>query len=127
MKNIIKRIFPDSLVLNDNFYETTGYLYERMFASAKEDDFNFYLEYLRRTEGPVLDLAAGTGRLSLHYAKKGFNITAVEVSPKMVEIFRKKLNFQKNQLQGKIHIIRGDISRFYLKKKGEKFTSTCIQ
>lgn len=116
MKNIIKKIFPDSLVLHDDFYETTGDLYERMFASVKEDDFNFYLQYLRKTGSPVLDLAAGTGRLSLYFADKGFNIVALEVSPKMVDIFRKKLSMQ-NNLAGRIHIIRGDISRFCFKKR----------
>lgn len=116
MKDFIKRIFPDSLILRDDFYETTGVLYERMFASIKEDDFNFYLEYIRKTEGPVLDLAAGTGRLSLFYAGKGFDIIAVEVSGKMVEIFRKKLSLTKN-LPGKVHVIQGNVNKFYFKKK----------
>ena len=58
MKNFIRKIFPEKLTLKDDFYETTGDLYDRMFASFKSDDFAFYYDYAKRIRGNILDLAA---------------------------------------------------------------------
>ncbi|MFC1726525.1 class I SAM-dependent DNA methyltransferase [candidate division KSB1 bacterium] len=117
MKNFIKKIFPDRLVLKDDFYETTGDLYDRMFASFKSDDFSFYYEYAKRIRGNILDLASGTGRLGMFFSKKGFNVTALEISPTMVKIFRKKYLRSKQKDDGEINIVRGDISDFHFKNK----------
>jgi len=117
MKNIIKKLLPDNLVLKDDFYEKTGELYDKMFASVKEDDFNFYLNFTPKIRNNILDLAAGTGRLSFFFAKHGFDVTALEISPKMTEIFNNKLKSDDYLTLGKIFLIRADMSNFYLKKK----------
>jgi len=38
----------------------------------------------------ILDIGAGTGRLSLGFAKRGAKVTALDISPKMLEVVRRK-------------------------------------
>jgi SAM-dependent methyltransferase len=47
-------------------------------------DLPFYLELAARAEGPVLDIATGTGRVALALAEAGHEVTAVDVSPAMI-------------------------------------------
>ena len=42
------------------------------------------------TSGPVLDLGAGAGRVSLWFQKRGFDVTAVDNSPLAVHVCRKR-------------------------------------
>ncbi len=48
-------------------------------------DIPFYVALAAQTDGPVLDVAAGTGRIALALAAAGHEVTAVDVSPAMVE------------------------------------------
>jgi 2-polyprenyl-3-methyl-5-hydroxy-6-metoxy-1,4-benzoquinol methylase len=43
-------------------------------------DVPFFLEELKTTSGPVLELMAGTGRLSLPLAEAGARLTCVDIS-----------------------------------------------
>jgi SAM-dependent methyltransferase len=49
-------------------------------------DLPFYLELAARAEGPVLDIATGTGRVALALAEAGHQVTAVDVSPAMIAL-----------------------------------------
>lgn len=48
-------------------------------------DIPFYLALAERADGPVLDVATGTGRIALALAEAGHEVTGVDVSPVMVE------------------------------------------
>ena len=39
----------------------------------------------------ILDIGAGAGEYSLHFAKQGYNVTAVELSPANIAAFEKKI------------------------------------
>lgn len=47
-------------------------------------DLPFYLALAEQAEGPVLDVATGTGRVALALASAGHDVTAVDVSPAML-------------------------------------------
>src|SRR6185369_13609844 len=40
----------------------------------------------------VLDLGCGTGDDSIHFAERGLNVTAIDVSPEMISALRRKQN-----------------------------------
>ncbi|HYM83246.1 MAG TPA: methyltransferase domain-containing protein, partial [Candidatus Dormibacteraeota bacterium] len=48
-------------------------------------DLDLYLALAARTGGPVLELAAGTGRIAVPLALGGHDVTAVDVDPAMIE------------------------------------------
>jgi len=54
-------------------------------------DVPFYLEQAARTNGPVLELMAGTGRVSLPLIKAGVDLTCVDYSADMLDVLRRKL------------------------------------
>lgn len=54
-------------------------------------DIPFFLGEAGSTSGEVLELMAGTGRVSLALARAGARLTCVDRSPKMLEVLRRKL------------------------------------
>jgi len=53
-------------------------------------DIPFYVEEARRSGGPVLELACGTGRLTIPIAQAGVEIVGLDVSPSMLAHARSK-------------------------------------
>lgn len=54
------------------------------------EDLDAYLLLAERFGGPVLDVGCGTGRVALHLAGEGFDLTGVEPSSAMLDIARTK-------------------------------------
>jgi ubiquinone/menaquinone biosynthesis C-methylase UbiE len=81
---------------------------------------DFYVEYANQTNGPILELASGTGRVSLYIAEKtNRQIQCIELSKYMVERFKHKLQTTHQHLRNKINICVGDMASFNLNKKFE--------
>lgn len=56
-----------------------------------ELDIPFFLKEARKAQGPVLELTAGTGRVSLPLLRAGIDLTCVDSSAAMLDVFRGKL------------------------------------
>lgn len=50
----------------------------------------FYAALARETGGPVLEIACGTGRVTIPIARQGFAVTGLDVVPGMLEVARSK-------------------------------------
>lgn len=68
-------------------YEGKAEVYD-LFADTF--DLPFYLQYARKKGSPILDIAAGTGRVAFELAHNGFEVTALEKSPSMLAVARRK-------------------------------------
>ncbi len=81
------------------------------------DDVRFCVEMARSVGGPVLELGAGTGRVTLPLARTGLVVTGLETSRLMLQRARMKAE----QLSSKLHVewVEGDITNFSL--GGRKF------
>jgi SAM-dependent methyltransferase len=53
-------------------------------------EISFYRRYALRAEGPVLEVACGTGRITLPLARDGVDVTGLDVSRPMIEHARRK-------------------------------------
>lgn len=59
-------------------------LYDLDLLADDPGDLDLYLALARRTGGPILELAAGTGRITVPLAEAGFDVTAVDLDPAML-------------------------------------------
>jgi SAM-dependent methyltransferase len=64
-------------------YDPLSDLYDLEY--THDYDIAFWLSLAEREAGPVVEWGAGTGRISVRLAAAGHDVTAVEVSAKMVE------------------------------------------
>jgi SAM-dependent methyltransferase len=53
-------------------------------------DLDLYQAMAERADGPVLELAAGTGRLAIPLAEAGHRVTAVDLDPAMLDRARRR-------------------------------------
>ncbi|MFQ5630951.1 MAG: class I SAM-dependent DNA methyltransferase [bacterium] len=78
-------------------------------------DVEFYLEYAQQCGSPILELACGTGRLTIPLAKAGHEIYGVDLSENMLAHCRGKIEV--NHLGERIHLFRDNMTRFDLPRK----------
>ena len=68
-------------------YDSIARLYDPWSASVTED-VEFYVEEARASGGPIVELACGTGRISVPVAKAGIQVIGVDGSAAMLEVAR---------------------------------------
>lgn len=83
------------------------------FNQPYQDDLKFYLAEARKARGPVLELACGTGRLTIPLRKKGMEITGLDFAAPMLARARAKAA----AAGVKIDFLGGDARKFRLGKK----------
>ncbi len=71
-------------------------------------DLDLYLALADRADGPVLELAAGTGRLAVPLAAAGHRVTAVDIDPAMTERGRARAAAA-GIANGRLDWVRGDL------------------
>lgn len=70
-------------------YSRVAHLYDTYVQT--EVDIPFFVKEAQKAEGPVLELMAGTGRVSLPLLRMGIDLTCVDSSEAMLDVFREKL------------------------------------
>ena len=101
--------------MNDhvNFYSDAQRYDLVMGAYASGDPLNFYRRQVARYGEPVLELACGSGRLTIPLANEGLNITGMDISQDMLNLAKLKAS------TGGVNIrfIQGDMRSFDLEEK----------
>lgn len=93
--------------MTEPFY-LQGIHYDAMFPHT--EDIEFYKEVVQQSGSPVLELACGTGRVTIPLAKAGFQVTGLDNSESMLERARAKAI-------PKVEFILGDMRDFSLDQK----------
>jgi SAM-dependent methyltransferase len=102
---------------SDTLYSVDAQYYDLDNRPGLLADIPFYLDYATASPGPILELACGTGRLTLPLAGAGHEIWALEYSTAMIRILELKKNHLPPGAAGKIHLIHGDMTRFQLNRQ----------
>ncbi len=57
-----------------------------LYVGHRQIDLPFYLEYAKEAKTPVLEIGAGTGRLTLPMAREGVSVVALDISSSILAI-----------------------------------------
>ena len=91
--------------------------YDVAFGITGEAEGEWYRGKANASGGPILDLACGTGRLALLLARDGFQVTGIDQSVGMLNLFKEKRNAQPPEVRQRIHIENLSMSAFRLGRK----------
>lgn len=90
-------------------YDALARYYELEYVDY-DQDVDFYLQLLRRTGGPFLDLACGTGRVALAVAEAGYPAVGLDASDAM-------LGFARAKAAAGLELVQGDMRDFDLGRR----------
>src|SRR3984957_5116697 len=99
-------------------YSVTAKHYDAAYA-VKQDlvDLPFYLDLAKRSGGPVLEIACGTGRVLLPIARQGIAIDGVDNSLPMLSVLKSHIESGPPQVRRRVTLHNGDMRDFRLNKK----------
>jgi ubiquinone/menaquinone biosynthesis C-methylase UbiE len=92
-------------------------LYDLVTPSTLQGDVEWYCGQARASGGPVLELGAGTGRVTLAIAAAGISIYALDSSEAMLDSLRSKLEAQSREVKSRVRVVSGDMRTFDLGKR----------
>jgi SAM-dependent methyltransferase len=79
-------------------------------------DVDLYFSLARRTGGPILELAVGTGRVAIPLAQAGFDLIGVDIDPAMLDRARERAAIDRPE--GRLQLVEGDIQGLRLPAAG---------
>ncbi|HEX7319228.1 MAG TPA: class I SAM-dependent methyltransferase [bacterium] len=80
-------------------------------------DIPFYVAYVKKCRGEVLELACGTGRVLIPIARAGARITGLDISREMLGIARTKVDHLGKAIQKRVNLVQGDMTDFRFHRK----------
>ncbi len=78
-----------------------------LICDKQKEDVHFWLEMAEIYGGPILELGAGTGRITHHLLEKGFQVTALDKAPKFLKVLRSRYGHYPN-----LDIVQDDMQKF---------------
>ena len=121
---LVKRNWFDSSGRN-NCYLNAAHLYDLEQNDVSNADIPFYLDYAVRAKGKVLELACGTGRVSLKLAETGCQVTGLDLSESMLNVFYDKLAQAASDIRDRISLHSGSMSNFTLNEAFSLIIAPC--
>ena len=94
--------------------------YDRILSG---EDIPFYIDYSRYSNGRTLELGCGTGRVLIPTAQAGYPITGLDLSTYMLDICRKKLSAQTEEVRDRTRLIQASMTDF---NTGETYSLVTI-
>ena len=97
-----------------NLFRVAAGLYDLDQRNITKDDISFYLEYASKLPGSILELACGTGRVTIPLANEGYNICGIDLSKEMLDQLKVKMENLQEEVKQRIHITQADMTNFEL-------------
>lgn len=96
-------------------YEDPAY-YTKTYKN-RTDDVRYYTDLAVESGGPILEYGCGNGRIAIPIARRGVDITGVDLSAPMLADFKRRLAAEPEDVRRHAHLRRGDMRTARLGKK----------
>ena len=83
----------------------------------KEDDLDFYLDLAQEIGSPVLEIGAGSGRITIPLAEEGQTVWGVDNSSQMLDRCAQHINQIPQNIVRNINLVHADMRNFSLDTK----------
>jgi SAM-dependent methyltransferase len=103
--------------MEQNNYNHIARFYDMDDRKMLKDDIVFYMKHAERIEGEILEIACGTGRVTIPLARAGFKVTGFDLSLDMVREFETKLIKETEEVQERVTLFQADMTQFKLDQK----------
>ncbi|MEU7229366.1 daptide-type RiPP biosynthesis methyltransferase [Streptomyces chrestomyceticus] len=100
-----------------DLYDKAGAPVYHDLAGQDTHEVRELLTLVRAVPGPVLDLAAGSGRLTMPLLASGRDVTALEISGSMLKLLDARLAGAPEALRNRCTTVQADMSDFALGRK----------
>lgn len=97
-------------------YERFGWDYEAFNPTDPRAEA-WYLRHAREVGSPILEVACGTGRLALLLAEHGFEVTGVDLSPRMLARAEELRAAEPPDVRARVTFTEGDMGEFDLGRR----------
>jgi len=97
-------------------YDIWAEIYDLQF-EGYEEDISFYVGEAERATPPVLELACGTGRVTIPIAQAGVEVVGLDSSPEMLAVAQKKVARLSPEVRERIRLLEGDMRDFSLDER----------
>ncbi len=77
--------------------------------SVDPGDLDLYLALAGRTDRPIVELAVGSGRVSIPLAEAGHRVTGIDLDPAMLARARARAADAGQGIEGRLSLVRGDL------------------
>jgi SAM-dependent methyltransferase len=104
-------------------YEQIAELYDHVVPYRNRPDVDFWVEAASESGGPVLEIGCGTGRVLIPTARAGTEVTGLDLSPRMLEVCRNKLQRESAEVQARVRLVEADMRDFALEQRFELVTT----
>ncbi|MFE5546785.1 daptide-type RiPP biosynthesis methyltransferase [Streptomyces sp. NPDC056534] len=105
---------PDAVVCD--MYDPRGSVVYDDFTSMNSHEVHEVLRMVRATQGRILELAAGSGRVTLPLLTLGREVVAVDLSDSMLRLLSERISRLPQKMQQLCSPVRGDITSYELKE-----------
>jgi SAM-dependent methyltransferase len=95
-------------------YAFVAEFYDYVVPYGNRSDVSFLSDLARRQGGAVLELGCGTGRVLIPTAREGLEIVGLDLSAMMLDICRKKLATETEDVRSRVLLVQGDMRSFDL-------------
>jgi SAM-dependent methyltransferase len=104
-------------------YAFVADLYDHVGPYRDRADVAFFVDEAVRSGGPVLEVGCGTGRVLIPIARAGVDIVGLDLSPHMLEVCRRTLAQEPDEVRSRVRLVEADMRAFEL---GQTFALATI-